>query len=746
MKTTEWVLLDTETSGLGHPIYCIEIAAQRMVGTCPDGMPFRALLNHDVDIEPQAESLHGYSRRFLRANGRSPAAVHHDFNAYADSRPVVAYNLSFDWARVLEPELGRLSIIPAYEPGFCALTLARRCIHETDGHKLDTLRHHFFPDHAPVTHRALDDLEVTTKLFVEIIWPRLARAGLESFSDVANFSRNTPVSKCLDRIRNPQSSRPPAAPVVLDLESQLVGTIKGMLADNQIVDAEVWALKHWLDTNAQHRSDLAVRSRTMLSAALADGGLASWEFDELRTQLMRLLGYRDQGLQSGAPSGVKRRSSPTIDGVEKKRRLSLTKRQLEEEIGASLLDLLSKIVGDGDLSDGDIVELSKWLLENQSADLPAVGYLLDVVKDILADGKITDSERLDLFLGIEKVLPVTQRRTVKAAREEADIATREQSPRIGREELRAMAAPDEQIRFARRSGWRSDPMTSAQSAFVRSLGGTIGIDATKGEASDLIETLLGDKPITSRQQMVMRFWDRDEQPHEGPREISEWMDQFYREDSDRKLAWELFKNESEDNGLQGDASRVPLGVGPTYLARIKAGGEAAIPRFRADAPTFGSAANSSPNKKSGIKFVAIVGIAAALIFAAVWLSLRTEEPTTSPEGPTTPLTVAPANPQVPSSVQPARTSLAQVPSSSSTQSAPIASAVPANENQTIVRGLRVSGFIAGARPRVLIGGKLVGVGDVVDATRGILVHSINVETRTVTFLDLAGEVHSRSIN
>src|SRR5687768_17138956 len=112
MRTTEWVLLDTETSGLSQPIYCVEVAAQRMKGISPDGPPFRALLNHDVNIEPQAEALHGYSRRFLRSNGRNPADAHRDLNSYTGSRPIVSYNLSFDWARVLEPESRRLAIEP----------------------------------------------------------------------------------------------------------------------------------------------------------------------------------------------------------------------------------------------------------------------------------------------------------------------------------------------------------------------------------------------------------------------------------------------------------------------------------------------------------------------------------------------------------------------------------------------------------------------------------------------------------
>tara|TARA_Y100001933_G_C18925625_1_gene533007 strand:- start:89 stop:253 length:165 start_codon:yes stop_codon:yes gene_type:complete len=48
--TYEWVILDTETTGLTPPIYVVEVAAQRMVGTEPDGEPFSCLINHDIEI------------------------------------------------------------------------------------------------------------------------------------------------------------------------------------------------------------------------------------------------------------------------------------------------------------------------------------------------------------------------------------------------------------------------------------------------------------------------------------------------------------------------------------------------------------------------------------------------------------------------------------------------------------------------------------------------------------------------
>ena len=54
MKNTNWILLDTETTGLNAPVFVVELAAQRMLGWEPLGEPFRKLLNQDEEIPPEA--------------------------------------------------------------------------------------------------------------------------------------------------------------------------------------------------------------------------------------------------------------------------------------------------------------------------------------------------------------------------------------------------------------------------------------------------------------------------------------------------------------------------------------------------------------------------------------------------------------------------------------------------------------------------------------------------------------------
>ena len=210
MKNEEWLIVDTETNGLYPPIFVLEIAAQRMIGWEPAGEPFRILLNHDVPIDPAAQAIHGYSREFLREQGDDPVFAHEAFRTYAGDLPIVAYNVSFDWDRVLLPEYRRLRVPVAGSRGFCAMTLARRLIHETGNHRLETLKNHFSL-HAGPSHRGLNDVLSVVALFRGVFRERLEPAGIVGFDSVARFSRKTPVAGCQAIIR--QALEPGSAPV-----------------------------------------------------------------------------------------------------------------------------------------------------------------------------------------------------------------------------------------------------------------------------------------------------------------------------------------------------------------------------------------------------------------------------------------------------------------------------------------------------------------------------------------------------
>jgi hypothetical protein len=125
------------------------------------------------------------------------------------------------------------------------------------------------------------------------MWPRLQRAGLSQFSEIAEFSRTTPVASCVERICGPGASThhkvdrlTPLAST--DAISELVGLIHGILADNKVVGAEFWALRHWLDAHPDCRVEGAENLRRLVTAAIADGVVTAKELRNLRDSLAEL--------------------------------------------------------------------------------------------------------------------------------------------------------------------------------------------------------------------------------------------------------------------------------------------------------------------------------------------------------------------------------------------------------------------------------------------------------------------------
>ena len=82
MQQTDWIILDTETTGIATPIYVVEVGAQKMRGWEPMGLPFRKLLNQNQDIPPEASRVHGYTREILERDGEPAAQVYEELRRY----------------------------------------------------------------------------------------------------------------------------------------------------------------------------------------------------------------------------------------------------------------------------------------------------------------------------------------------------------------------------------------------------------------------------------------------------------------------------------------------------------------------------------------------------------------------------------------------------------------------------------------------------------------------------------------
>jgi len=191
MNNTDWVLIDTETTGLTAPIIVVELAAQRMRGWEPDGPPFRRMLNQNAAISPEASRVHGYTREILERDGEPAPIVYRDFATYAAGLPIVAFNLEYDLDEVLKPEWKRLGVKPIGTAGFCALRLAQRLLDPVPAGncKLQTLRQYYrLPERG--AHTALGDVETVADLLANVLRPIAEHRGLDSWTDICTYAES----------------------------------------------------------------------------------------------------------------------------------------------------------------------------------------------------------------------------------------------------------------------------------------------------------------------------------------------------------------------------------------------------------------------------------------------------------------------------------------------------------------------------------------------------------------------------
>ena len=186
----EWVIIDVETDGLAAPIHVLEIAAQRMRGWEKTGEIFLRLVNHGIDIPAKASGIHGYTREILERDGFPPGEVYDALRDYVGGMPLVAYNLQFDWDKVLVPEWERLGIRPIGERGFCALELTRRLLGSipAGNFKLQTLRRYFqLPERA--AHSADGDVLATADLITQVLQPAAKQLGISTWEGLVSKSK-----------------------------------------------------------------------------------------------------------------------------------------------------------------------------------------------------------------------------------------------------------------------------------------------------------------------------------------------------------------------------------------------------------------------------------------------------------------------------------------------------------------------------------------------------------------------------
>ena len=266
-------------------------------------------------------------------------------------------------------------------------------------------------------------------------------------------------------------------------------------------------------------------------------------------------------------------------------RIALTLAQCASPSGQELLKLLSDIVRDGLVTEEGVRRLNAWLGGKADSDIPAVKFLWEVSDRILRMGHMTTAKVFEMQFAIERALPKSIRGDVKERRQEAWLHSplKPKATEAQLEYIRGLGGtPTPGLNIAEASLLidqllgNSDllptqPATEKQLLYIRDLGGNASSGLTKSDASTLIEELKGDgSEPTPRQIMILRFWNRMDLANRSKGEITEWLNCFYAENSRRKAAWELYKCQNKDNGMQHDPSWVKVGEGENCLREIAA--------------------------------------------------------------------------------------------------------------------------------------------------------------------------------
>jgi len=89
-------------------------------------------------------------------------------------------------------------------------------------------------------------------------------------------------------------------------------------------------------------------------------------------------------------------------------------KQQASDAGVELIELCSTITEDGRLLDHEIAALREWSERNRDVELPARSLLSEKIKRALTVGVISDADRTELQVAIEKVLPPEARHTPRS--------------------------------------------------------------------------------------------------------------------------------------------------------------------------------------------------------------------------------------------------------------------------------------------------------------------------------------------
>jgi len=202
---TEWVLIDTETTGLKQPIWTLEVAALRFRGWERVGEPIQIFLNQQKEPDPDAVDIHGYDLAFQAQRGVDPVEGLQRFRKFVGDLPVVAHNLKYDYGKVLRPELDRRGL-PGLRYGFCTMWLAQRLLPEMPKHgQGDIMAAHGITNAR--AHEALSDVLSLAEIVEKVYAPLLKGTRFDDFESIRELTEDLPADMAAEVIKRARGKK-----------------------------------------------------------------------------------------------------------------------------------------------------------------------------------------------------------------------------------------------------------------------------------------------------------------------------------------------------------------------------------------------------------------------------------------------------------------------------------------------------------------------------------------------------------
>lgn len=183
----QYNILDFETTGFSadHD-RVIEVGVVKIKGNKIIDK-FQSFINPGMRISSTITNLTGITNEMVRSAHKS-SKVMPELKEFVGNEFIVAHNASFD-SRFFYAEMKRARLKPTNE-FLCSLLLSRRIYQELNSHKLENLCNHIGVINK-ASHRALEDAEVTFKVFNDIC----KKIKIYSSKEKLNFNYLTRLTK-----------------------------------------------------------------------------------------------------------------------------------------------------------------------------------------------------------------------------------------------------------------------------------------------------------------------------------------------------------------------------------------------------------------------------------------------------------------------------------------------------------------------------------------------------------------------